>query len=113
MPASPGAGDRRTRAFGETLFGEPTALAVRRGAADRGQGAPDSAPPDFGLRAGRAAVEAPERPYARDRRRPFPARALTERMAPSLAPSRGRELDPATEILVTRGAAAERLASLA
>ena len=59
-------GARRTHQFGETIFSEFTALANEHGAVNLGQGAPDFAPPDFVLRAGRAAMSAPkQQQYAR------------------------------------------------
>ncbi len=98
-PRSP-RGAQRTQQFGETIFSEFTALAQEHGAVNLGQGAPDFAPPDFVLQAGRAAMEAPEHQYARGAGH-LP---LVEALAAQLSPSFGRDIDPLTEITITVGA---------
>ena len=93
-------GARRTHQFGETIFSEFTALANEHGAVNLGQGAPDFAPPDFVLRAGRAAMSAPkQQQYARGAGH-LP---LVEALAQQLSPSFGRAIDPMTNVTITVG----------
>ncbi len=91
---------RRTLQFGETIFSEITALAVKHGAVNLGQGFPDFAPPSFVLEAARRAAEGEDQQYSRGQGNP----ALVNALAQDLSPSFGRELDPMEEITVTVGA---------
>lgn len=86
--------------FGETIFSEITALAVKHGAVNLGQGAPDFAPPDFVMEAARDSLDGKQQQYARGPG----ARGLVEAIARLWGPSFGRDLDPLAEVTVTVGA---------
>ncbi len=106
MPRPPAA--QRTLAFGETIFSQISALALRHGAVNLGQGFPDFQPPDFVLAAAIDAVAGADQQYARGAGHPELVRALAE----SASPSFGRELDPMSEITVTVGGTEALFASV-
>jgi N-succinyldiaminopimelate aminotransferase len=107
------AGDSRDRRaarvapFGETVFATYSALARSTGAVNLGQGFPDDAPAPEVINALKRAADGPQQyaPLAGDRR-------LLEALAASLGPRLGRDIDPASEVLVTVGATEGLFATL-
>ncbi len=91
---------RRVASFGPTVFAEFTALALRTGAVNLGQGFPNFAAPDFVKDAAQAAIAADLNQYARGAGHV----RLVEALARTYRPLFNRELDPLTEIVVTDGA---------
>lgn len=88
------------REFGETIFAEMSALAVRTGAINLGQGFPDTdGPPEVA----EAAIQA-----IRDGHNQYPPgpgiQPLRERVARHQREWYGLEYDPDTEVLITAGA---------
>jgi aspartate/methionine/tyrosine aminotransferase len=90
----------RISGFGTTVFAEFTALAIRSGAVNLGQGFPNFAAPDFVKAAAKRAIDADLNQYARSAGHP----RLVEQLAKVYAPLFGRGLDPMREIVVTTGA---------
>ena len=94
-------GAHRTRLFGETIFSEITALAVKHGAVNLGQGFPDFEPAAFVLAAARrAAADGANQQYARGPGHPELVQALADELSPTL----DRQLDPMAEVTITVGA---------
>jgi aspartate/methionine/tyrosine aminotransferase len=92
-------GAARIAPFGETVFATYSRLARVHNAINLGQGFPDFDPPDVALDALAASV-AGDQQYA-----PLPGLpALLDEAALELGPRLGRELDPASELLITVGA---------
>lgn len=90
----------RMRGFGETIFAEMSALAVRTASINLGQGFPDSGPAQAVLDAAVEAIRAGENQYP-----PGPGRAeLREAVAGQRLGRYGLSYDPATEVFVTVGA---------
>lgn len=90
----------RMRRFGTTIFAEMSALAVRTGSVNLGQGFPDYAGPVEVTDAAMAAIAAGANQYP-------PGRGVPELRAAIAAHQRhwyGLDLDPDTEVLVTVGA---------
>ncbi|WP_084219226.1 pyridoxal phosphate-dependent aminotransferase [Spirillospora albida] len=90
----------RMREFGETVFAEMSALAVRTGAINLGQGFPDSDGPTRMLETAVDTIRAGECQYP-------PGPGIPELRAAVAAQRLGRyglEYDPATEVFVTVGA---------
>jgi N-succinyldiaminopimelate aminotransferase len=90
----------RLRAFGATIFGETTELAVRHGAVNLGQGFPDTDGPP-------AMLELARRAIAEGRNQYPPARGTAELRAAIAADRTARynvDYDPDREVLVTVGA---------
>ncbi|MFC5182292.1 pyridoxal phosphate-dependent aminotransferase [Actinomadura harenae] len=91
---------RRMREFGETIFAEMSALAVRTGAINLGQGFPDESGPEAMLRHAADAILAGDNQYP-----PGPGvPELREAVAGQRRARYGLEYDPATEVFVTVGA---------
>ncbi|HET6584245.1 MAG TPA: pyridoxal phosphate-dependent aminotransferase [Nannocystaceae bacterium] len=90
----------KLQGFGTTIFAEMTALAVRHGAVNLGQGFPDFDGPDFVKRAAIAAIESGRNQYARSHGLP----ELNLAIADHRARFYGLAYDPDTEITVTTGA---------
>jgi N-succinyldiaminopimelate aminotransferase len=90
----------RLAGFGTTIFTEMSALAVRTGAINLGQGFPDTDGPAEVLEAARAAIAAGHNQYP-----PGPGiPALREAIAAHQERFYGIDLDPDGEVLVTTGA---------
>lgn len=91
---------RRMAPFGETIFARMSALAVRTGAINLGQGFPDTDGPSPVADAAIAAIRAGHNQYA-------PGRGIAE-LRRAIADHQWRfygiDLDPDTEVLVTAGA---------
>ncbi|RFU40148.1 putative succinyldiaminopimelate transaminase DapC [Actinomadura logoneensis] len=90
----------RMRGFGETIFAEMSALAVRTGAINLGQGFPDESGPAAMLRHAADAILAGDNQYP-------PGPGVPELRAAVAEQRRARyglEYDPATEVFVTVGA---------
>jgi N-succinyldiaminopimelate aminotransferase len=101
-------GVERMRGFGTTIFAEMTALAVRTGAVNLGQGFPDTDGPPEMLAAAVAAVQGGRNLYA-------PGPGIPELRLAIAAHQRdfyGLDFDPDTEVLVTAGATEAIAASL-
>jgi len=93
-------GPERLREFGTTIFTEMTALAVRTGALNLGQGFPDSDGPPAVLDVARTAIADGANQY-----QPLPGRPeLRAAVARQRADDYGTVYDPDTEIQVTYGA---------
>ncbi|MCP2338340.1 pyridoxal phosphate-dependent aminotransferase [Actinomadura rupiterrae] len=91
---------RRMREFGETIFAEMSALAVRTGAINLGQGFPDESGPTEMLRRAADAILAGDNQYP-----PGPGvPELRDAVAEQRRALYGLEYDPATEVFVTVGA---------
>ncbi len=91
-----------------TIFEQMSALALRHGAINLGQGFPDSAGPErVRAAAARFVIEGPHH-YPRMRG----VEPLREALARFCAASRGLSYDPATEIVVTSGATEALAASI-
>ncbi|GLZ38275.1 pyridoxal phosphate-dependent aminotransferase [Actinokineospora sp. NBRC 105648] len=97
----------RLRPFTSTIFAEMTALAVRTGAVNLGQGFPDTDGPAGMLTAAQDAIAAGVNQYPPGPGRPELRAAIAERRA-----RYGTAFDPDTEILVTVGATEAIAASL-
>jgi aspartate/methionine/tyrosine aminotransferase len=89
----------RLAPFGETIFAEITALAVKHDALNLGQGFPNFDGPDFVKAAAVAALDAGENQYARSSGIP----PLTAAIADWFAASSGLAVDPEAEVTVTSG----------
>jgi N-succinyldiaminopimelate aminotransferase len=88
------------RPFGTSIFTEMTALAVRTGAVNLGQGFPDYDAPDLVKEAAIRAVRDGHNQYAR----PFGVPALVEAIAAHQERFQGLRYHPLDEITVTTGA---------
>ncbi|MBO0839369.1 MAG: pyridoxal phosphate-dependent aminotransferase [Sciscionella sp.] len=89
----------RLRPFTSTIFAEMTALAVRTGAVNLGQGFPDSDGPPAMLEAARQAIADGHNQYPPGPGRPELRAAIAEHRK-----RYGTDYDPDTEVLVTVGA---------
>ena len=98
----------RMRRFGPTIFAEMSALAVRTGAVNLGQGFPDSDGPASILDDAVAAIRSGQNQYPPGIGVP----ALLEAVAEHQHRFYGLTLDPASEVLVTAGATEAVAASL-
>jgi N-succinyldiaminopimelate aminotransferase len=88
------------REFGETIFAEMSALAVRTGAINLGQGFPDTSGPPRMLEVAVEAIRTDGNQYP-----PGPGMApLREAVAEQRRDRYGLEFDPASEVFVTVGA---------
>ncbi len=90
----------RLQGFGTTIFAEMTALAVRHGAVNLGQGAPNFDGPDFVKRAAIEAIEAGHNQYCRS----FGIPPLNQAIAAHQERFYGLSYDPDREITVCAGA---------
>ena len=100
----------RLQGFGTTIFAEMTALAVRTGAVNLGQGFPDTDGPDEVLAVAAAAVA---RDSGYNQYPPGPGLpALRVAIAEHQRRFYGLEVDPDSEVLVTAGATEAIAASL-
>ena len=90
----------RLKPFGATIFAEMTALAVKHGAVNLGQGAPDFDGPEFLKEAAIKAIRDGRGQYARMTGLPELTRAITDRFAKSS----GLACDPERDVVVTCGA---------
>jgi N-succinyldiaminopimelate aminotransferase len=88
------------RPFGTSIFTEITALAVRTGAVNLGQGFPDFDAPDFVKEAAVRAIRDGQNQYAR----PYGVHPLVEAIAAHQARFRGLRYDPLDEVTVMAGA---------
>ena len=96
------------REFGETIFAEMSALAVRTGAINLGQGFPDTDGPPEVAEAAIQAIREGHNQYP-----PGPGiRPLREAVAAHQAHFYGLDYDPDTEVLITAGATEGIAASL-
>lgn len=91
---------RRIRGLGSTVFSEVTALAVRHGALNLGQGFPDDDPPEVVRQAARAAIAAGHNQYPPVAGLP----ALREAVALRHRLDHDLGYDPETEVVVCAGA---------
>src|SRR3954469_18638923 len=90
----------RLSGFGTSVFAEMSALAVRTGAINLGQGFPDEDGPAAVLEAAQAAIRNGHNQYA-----PLPGvPALRQAIAEHQRRFYGIELDPDTQVQVTMGA---------
>jgi N-succinyldiaminopimelate aminotransferase len=90
----------RLAPFGTSIFAEVTALAVRHGAVNLGQGFPDFDGPEFVKEAAQAAIRAGHNQYCRSSGTLELARAVSDHQRRFY----GLEYDPESEITVTSGA---------
>jgi aspartate/methionine/tyrosine aminotransferase len=90
----------RLKPFGATIFAEMTALAVRHGAVNLGQGAPDFDGPEFVKEAAVKAIRDGRGQYARMTGLPELTAAIAERFARTSGLAR----DPERDVVVTCGA---------
>ncbi len=90
----------RLEPFTTTIFAEMTALAIRTGAVNLGQGFPDTDGPEVVAEAAVAAIRAGHNQYPPGAGLPELRRAVAEHQRRFY----GIELDPDTEVLVTMGA---------
>jgi aspartate/methionine/tyrosine aminotransferase len=90
----------RVQSFGETVFAEFTALAIKHDAVNLGQGFPNFSAPDFIKEAAQEAIARDLNQYARAAGHP----RLVNAIANVYSPLFGRLLDPLQEIVVTVGA---------
>ena len=90
----------RLKPFGATIFAEMTALAVKHGAVNLGQGAPDFDGPDFLKEAAIKAIRDGRGQYARMTGLP----ELTKAIADRFAKTSGLVCDPERDVVVTCGA---------
>jgi aspartate/methionine/tyrosine aminotransferase len=90
----------RLKPFGATIFAEMTALAVKHGAVNLGQGAPDFDGPEFLKDAAVKAIRDGRGQYARMTGLPELTKAITERFAKMS----GLAYDPERDVVVTCGA---------
>src|SRR5512145_3241279 len=88
------------RPFGTSIFTEMTALAVRTGAVNLGQGFPDFDAPEFVKEAAVRAIRDGHNQYAR----PYGIPALTEAIAVHQERFHGLRYDPLDEVTVVAGA---------
>lgn len=88
------------RPFGTSIFTEMTALAVRTGAVNLGQGFPDFDAPEFVKEAAVRAIRDGQNQYAR----PYGVPALAEAIAAHQRRFQGLEYDPLEEVTVVAGA---------
>jgi len=88
------------RPFGTSIFGEMTALAVRTGAVNLGQGFPDFDAPDFVKEAAVRAIRDGQNQYAR----PYGVPALAAAIAAHQERFQGLRYDPLDEVTVVAGA---------
>jgi N-succinyldiaminopimelate aminotransferase len=95
------------RPFGTSIFTEMTALAVRTGAVNLGQGFPDYDAPELIKEAAIRAVRDGHNQYAR----PYGVPALVEAIAAHQARFQGLRYDPLEEVTVTAGATEALLAA--
>lgn len=108
MPATRVQTVSRLRPFISTIFAEMTALAVRTGAINLGQGFPDTDGPAAMLEVARSAIADGLNQYP-----PGPGMpVLREAIAADRAARYGQHFDPDTEVLVTVGATEAISASL-
>jgi N-succinyldiaminopimelate aminotransferase len=91
---------RALRPFGTSIFTEITALAVRTGAVNLGQGFPDFDAPDFVKEAAVRAIRDGHNQYAR----PYGVPALAEAIAAHQERFHGLRYDPLEEVTVVAGA---------
>ncbi|HSN14337.1 MAG TPA: aminotransferase class I/II-fold pyridoxal phosphate-dependent enzyme, partial [Anaeromyxobacteraceae bacterium] len=91
---------RALRPFGTSIFTEITALAVRSGAVNLGQGFPDFDAPDFVKEAAVRAIRDGHNQYAR----PYGVPALAEAIAAHQERFHGLRYDPLEEVTVAAGA---------
>ena len=98
----------RLQGFGTTIFAEMTALAVRHGAVNLGQGAPDFDGPDWIKKAAADAIFAGHNQYCRS----FGIVPLCEAVARHQARFYGQTVDPDTQVTVTAGATEALYATL-
>lgn len=91
---------QRVRGFGTTVFAEYTALAIEYNAVNLGQGFPNFAAPDFVKEAAKEAIDENLNQYARSAGQ----NRLVNALAQIYSPLFGRDLNPATEIVITTGA---------
>jgi N-succinyldiaminopimelate aminotransferase len=91
---------QRMRRFGTTIFAEMSALAVRTGSVNLGQGFPDDIGPDEVLAAAIGAIERGDNQYPPGRG----VAGLRESIARHQHRWYGLDVDPDTEVLVTVGA---------
>ncbi|GAA4489401.1 pyridoxal phosphate-dependent aminotransferase [Rhodococcus olei] len=100
MPIAPRQTVTRLQPFASTIFAEMTALAVRTGAINLGQGFPDTDGPAAMLEVARTAIADGLNQYP-----PGPGMpVLREAIAADRAARYGQRFDPDTEVLVTVGA---------
>src|SRR5262245_56824422 len=99
---------RRLWGIPPTIFTEMSALAVRTGAVNLGQGFPDSDGPDGAITRAQRALAGGEDQYAPGPGRPEPREAVARHQLRSY----GVELDPASEVVVTTGATEAIAASI-
>lgn len=92
---------------GETIFGQMTALAVRHGAVNLGQGAPGASPPDFLIQANADAMAAGANQYPPGQGQP----QLLEAIAAQRRADYGQPVSP-EQVLVTLGATEALTASV-
>jgi aspartate/methionine/tyrosine aminotransferase len=90
----------RLRPFGATIFAEMTALAVKHGAVNLGQGAPDFDGPEFLKEAAVKAIRDGRGQYARMTGLP----ELTKAIADRFVKTSGIACDPERDVVVTCGA---------
>src|SRR5512138_404765 len=88
------------RPFGTSIFTEMTALAVRTGAVNLGQGFPDFDAPEFVKEAAIRAIRDGQNQYAR----PYGVPALAEAIAGHQERFQGLRYDPLAEVTVVAGA---------
>ncbi len=88
------------RPFGTSIFTEMTALAVRTGAVNLGQGFPDFDAPDFVKEAAVSAIRDGHNQYAR----PYGIQPLVEAIAAHQVRFHGLRYDPLEEVTVVAGA---------
>jgi len=98
----------RVRNFGTTVFAEFTPLAIKHDAVNLGQGFPNFAAPDFIKEAAKQAIDAELNQYSLPAGHP----RLNQAISRVYSPLFDRELNPATEIVVTVGATEGIFASI-
>ena len=89
----------RLKPFGTTIFSEMTALAVKHGAVNLGQGFPDFDGPEIAKQAAMEAIVAGEAQYARS----FGLPKLNAAIAKAWQARTGFAIDPDTQVTVTSG----------
>jgi len=90
----------RISGFGDSVFTRMSALARQHNAVNLGQGFPDFPGPEFVKDAARRAIDADLNQYAISSGAP----RLKDQVAIDFSVALGREVDPATEVVVTNGA---------